>query len=63
MEAEEFKVSFKGILFSRRRVRNEIKWKLEKTRAWEASISPGRVNRTDRFRLVAHSDDQAVTGN
>ena len=30
MEGEEFKVSFKGILFSRRRVRNEIKWKLEK---------------------------------
>ena len=30
MGAEEFKVSFKGILFDRRRVRNEIKWKLEK---------------------------------
>ena len=29
MGAKEFKVSFKGILFNRRRVRNEIKWKLE----------------------------------
>ena len=30
MGAEEFKVFFKGILFNKRRVRNEIKWKLEK---------------------------------
>ena len=29
MRAKESKVSFKGILFNRRRVRNEIKWKLE----------------------------------
>ena len=30
MGAEEFKVPFKGILFNKRRVRNEIKRKLEK---------------------------------
>ena len=30
MGAEEFKVSFKGILFNKRRVRNEIKWKIRK---------------------------------
>ena len=31
MGAEEFiKASFKGILFNKRRARNEIKWKLEK---------------------------------
>ena len=30
MGAKDFKVSFKGILFNSRRVRNEIKWKLEK---------------------------------
>ena len=29
MGAEEFKVCFKGILFNKRRVRNEIKWELE----------------------------------
>ena len=29
MGAEESKVSLKGILFNKRRVRNEIKWKLE----------------------------------
>ena len=30
MGAEEFKVSFKGILFNKSRVRNEIKWKIRK---------------------------------
>ena len=30
MAVKEFKVSFKGLLFNRRRVSNEIKWKLEK---------------------------------
>ena len=30
MGTEEFKVSFKGILFNKRRLRNEIKWKVEK---------------------------------
>ena len=28
MGVEESKVSFKGILFNKRRVRNEIKWKI-----------------------------------
>ena len=28
MGAEEFKVSFKRILFNKRRVRNKIKWKI-----------------------------------
>ena len=31
MGAEDFKVSFKGILFNKRRVRNEIKWKIRET--------------------------------
>ena len=30
MGAKEFKVSFKRILFNKRRERNEIKWNLEK---------------------------------
>ena len=30
MGAEEFKASFKGILFNKSRVRNEIKWKIRK---------------------------------
>ena len=30
MGAEEFKVSFKGILFNKRIVKNEIKWKIIK---------------------------------
>ena len=30
MGAKEFKISFKGILFNKRIVRNEINWKLEK---------------------------------
>ena len=37
MGAKEFELSFKEILFDKRRVRNEIKWKLEKimmVKAW-----------------------------
>ena len=30
MGVEEFKVSLRGILFNKRRVRNEIKWKIRK---------------------------------
>ena len=30
MGDEEFKVSFRGILFNKSRVRNEIKWKIRK---------------------------------
>ena len=30
MVAEEFKLFLKGILLNKRRVRNEIKWNLEK---------------------------------